>query len=137
MYRKIMVPVDLEHLDQLDRALEEARALAALHKAELVYVGVSVPTPSPVAHTPAEYAARLKAFAAEEGARARRPASAYPIISHDPAADLDSQLLEAISAVDADLVVMGSHRPGWREHIFSSNAGYIATHAPVSVMIVR
>lgn len=137
MHRKIMVPVDLEHLEQLDRALEEARALAALHEAELVYVGVTAPTPSPVAHTPAEYAARLETFATEEGVRAGRPASAYPIVSHDPAADLDAKLLEAIAAVNADLVVMASHRPGWREHMFSSNAGYIASHAPVSVMVVR
>lgn len=137
MHRKIMVPVDLEHLDQLDAALKEARALAALHKAELVYVGVTAPTPSPVAHTPEEYAARLERLATEESARTGLPASIYPIVSHDPAVDIDSQLLEAITALDADLVVMGSHRPGWREHIFSSNAGYIATHAPVSVMVVR
>jgi nucleotide-binding universal stress UspA family protein len=32
---------------------------------------------------------------------------------------------------------MGSHVPGFAEHLFSSNAGYLASHTDISVFIVR
>ncbi len=137
MFSKIMVPVDLGHLETLAPALEEAGRLAAWHGAALCYVGVTAATPGPLGHTPKEFAARLDAFAAGEGARCGRPASGHAIISHDPAVDLNHRLIDAIRETGADLVVMGSHRPGWAEHIFSSHAGYVASHAPISVMVIR
>lgn len=137
MFRKIMVPVDLLHLDQIEPALQEAARLAGLYEAELCFVGVTAATPGPAGHTPAEYAAQLDAFAADQGKRTGRRTSAHAIVSHDPAVDLDAALLTAISTVGADLVVLASHRPGWSEYLFSSHAGYLATHAPVSVMVIR
>lgn len=137
MFRKIMVPVDLAHLDALAPALEEAGRLAAWHGAELCYVGVTAPTPGPVGHNPKEFAQKLDAFATSEGRKVGRPASAHVVVSHDPAADLNKKLIEAIDETGADLVVMGSHRPGWSEHLFSSHGGYVATHAPVSVTLIR
>jgi nucleotide-binding universal stress UspA family protein len=137
MFRKIMVPVDLAHLDNLAPALEEARRLAGWHGAELCYVGVTAPTPGPLAHNPAEFAAKLEAFAADESRKAGQPASAHTIVSHDPAVDLNKKLVAAIGEVGADLVVIGSHRPGWSDHLFSSHGGYVATHAPVSVTVIR
>ena len=137
MFRKIMVPVDLLHLDQLEPALREARRLAALYGAELCYVGVTAAAPGPAGHSPEAYAGRLDAFAAGQAKIAGRTASVHVIVSHDPTVDLDAELLAAIPAVGADLVVMGTHRPGWREHIFSSHAGHLASHAPVSVVVIR
>jgi len=43
----------------------------------------------------------------------------------------------AAKEAGCDLVVMASHVPGFREHILSSNAGYVASHAPISVFVVR
>lgn len=137
MFRKIMVPVDLAHLDTLAPALEEAGRLATLHGAELCYVGVTASTPGPLGHNPAEFAQNLDRFAAGEGSKVGRPASAHVVVSHDPASDLNKKLIEAIRETGSDLVVMGSHRPGWSEHLFSSHGGYVATHAPVSVTIIR
>ena len=50
---------------------------------------------------------------------------------------LTGKLLDAVNETGADLVVMASHVPGVLEHIFSSNAGYVARHAKVSVFVVR
>ena len=57
--------------------------------------------------------------------------------SHDPAADLDHRLIAAGREIGADLIVMASHLPGLPEHLFASNAGAVASHAKVSVFVVR
>ena len=47
------------------------------------------------------------------------------------------QFIDRAEAVHADLVVTASHNPGFAEHLFASNSGYLAAHAPVSVLVVR
>lgn len=138
MYEKIMIPVDLSHLDALAKALETGADLARHFHAEVCYVGVTTNAPSSMAHNPSEFARKLEAFAAGEAARhdlTRATSRAYA--SHDPAVDLDATLEKAIAETGADLVVIGSHRPGVAEHLFASHGGHMATHAKVSVLVVR
>ena len=138
MFKKIMVPVDLAHLDRLQNALATAGKLAGLYSAPVTYVAVTTETPSEHARTPDEFQTKLEAFAAEQAAThgiAKTEARSYA--SHDPVADLDDALMNAVSQTGADLVVIGSHKPGFAEHVFASHAGNMALHAPVSVMVVR
>ena len=58
-------------------------------------------------------------------------------ISHDMAIDLDDVLMRTANEVGADLVVMASHVPGLAEYVFASRAGYLASHAKMSVLVVR
>lgn len=137
MYKKVMVPVDLSHVDRLDKAINTATELARLYSIPVCFAGVTTETPSAVAHNPAEYAKKLKAFGAEQS-KAHGIAievAAYP--SHDPTVDLDKVLIAAAAENGADLIVMASHVPGLPEHIFASNAGAVASHAAVSVFVVR
>lgn len=137
MFKKIMVPVDLAHLDRLARSLEIAATLAREDGAEIVCVGIYGNLPSSAARNPKEYKARMEAFAAEHGASSGVKTTAFPVFSHDPEVELGSALLKAIDDTGADAVVMASHIPGWVEHIFHSNAGYIASHATISVFVIR
>ncbi len=137
MYKVIAVPVDLAHVDRLPKALETAANLAKAWGATLYYVGATTETPSSVAHTPKEFAAKLEQFAAERSAALGIEARAKSLVSHDPAVDLDRDLLKAFDEIGADLVVMASHIPGIKDHLISSNAGWIASHAKVSVFVVR
>src|SRR3546814_11342159 len=57
----------------------------------------------------------------------------HAITSPDPAIDLDERLGREAHEIGADLIVMGSHVPGFAEHLFASNAGYLASHAEISV----
>ncbi len=137
MYNCIMVPVDLAHKDKLAKAIEVAADLAQLYTAALHFVGVTATPPSEVAHNPEEFAQLLARFAADEGARLGLDISAETVISHDPAVDLDNDLDREIHELGADLVVMASHVPHFREYVFASNAGYLASHTEVSVLVVR
>jgi nucleotide-binding universal stress UspA family protein len=137
MYRKIMVPVDLEHADALDKALSTAAGLAQQHGAAITYVAVTASAPGAVAHDPDEFDDRLRRFAAEQGRRFGVETDHLARVSHDPTTDLNRTLLDAAEEIDADLVVMASHVPGVVEHIFASHAGYVASHADMSVFVVR
>lgn len=137
MFTRIMVPVDLEHVERLGKALGVAMDLAKHYGIPICYVGVTAGTPGAVAHTPEEYAAKLEAFRVEQASGQGIEASCRAIVSTDPTAELDEKLLRAVGDIGADVVVMGSHVPGLPEHIFASNAGYVAAHAPVSVFVIR
>jgi nucleotide-binding universal stress UspA family protein len=125
------------HADKLGKALRIAADIAGLYDAPVRYVGVSSSAPGPLAHTPAEYAAKLEALAAAQSARHGHAASAHPMISHDPTADLEGTLLKAIEQTGADLVVMASHIPGVADRVWPSNGGGIASRSKASVLVVR
>jgi len=137
MYTKILVPVDLEHLDRLEKALTVAIALGKEYGAEICYVGVTTALPSKVAHTPGEYTQKLEGFAQQQAAASGLTAGAKVFVSHDPTIDLIETLLRAIDELGSDLVVMASHIPGVAEHICASHGGALASHAKVSVFLVR
>lgn len=137
MFRRIMVPVDLAHVEKLDKALDAASGLAKLYGASLCYVGVTTAVPSSVAHGEAEFTAKLTQFAEARSKADGIAIEARTAISHDPVRDLDDVLGRTVGELGADLVVMASHVPTFADHIFASNAGYLAAHTPVSVFIVR
>jgi nucleotide-binding universal stress UspA family protein len=138
VYNKIMIPVDLEHAKTLEKGLQTGADLARHYGAEVCFVAVTTETPSAVAHTPAEFARKLEAFAQEQASSRGLPkASSRAYAGHDPTIDLENTLFKAIEESGADLVVMASHVPGMLEHVWSSHAGRIASHAEVSVFVVR
>jgi len=137
MYKKIMVPVDLAHLEALEKPLTVAADMAKHYHAALCYVGVTTSQPSSVARTPEEYEQKLKAFDHEHAPDNGQEPSARVYNSHDPVTDLDDILLKAIEEVEADLVVMGTHLPHHIDAIMPANGSKVAAHSNVSVFLVR
>jgi len=137
MYKKIIVPIDLAHTEKIKKATDTASDLAKHYGAKVCYVSVTVSAPSEVAHTPDEYKQKRHAFAQEESRVHGQTIEAAVYVSHDPAVDLDKQLLKAVHETGSDLVVMATHVPGLPEHIFASNGGALAMHADVSVFLIR
>lgn len=138
MYTKIMVPVDLAHIESLEKALVTVADLSKHYETAVCYVGVSASAPSEVAHNSEEFNAKLEEFGAGQAEKfGLQAVSTVAHISHDPAVDLDKNLINIAEEVGADLIVMASHIPGFIEHIFASNAGYVASYAKISVLVVR
>jgi nucleotide-binding universal stress UspA family protein len=137
MYKKIMVPVDLRHTEKLEKAIATAAGLSKHYKVPAQFVGVTASAPSAVAHNPEEFSRKLEEFAAAEGRKLGVEFGAHAITSPDPPRDLDDTLGREAHDIGADLIVMGSHVPGFAEHLFSSNAGYLASHTDISVFVVR
>lgn len=137
MYKKIMVPVDLAHIKRLEKAIATATDLAKHYDVPICVVGVTAEPPTEVAHTPEEFAEKLKDFGAKQSKKHGLDIDTVTYSSHDPAVDLDKTLIAAAKENGADLIVMASHLPGLPEHIFASNAGAVASHAEVSVFVIR
>nr|WP_206211928.1 universal stress protein [Wenzhouxiangella sp. XN24] len=132
-----MVPVDLAHIDALEKSVQVAADMARHFKAEVCYVSVTANTPGPVGRTPAEYEKKLTAFAAAQSQQHGQPTDSKVIVSHDPTADLDRLLVNAIEEVGADLVVMGTHLPQKVDAIMPSHGDKLAKHTKASVFLVR
>lgn len=137
VYSKIMMPVDVAHPDRQVRALSVAADLAAHYDAEICYVTVTSAAPGALGHTPDDARARLAEFALAQSAAYGIKTRSHLALSHDPSTDLDKTLLAAIDETGADLVVMASHEPAWSDLLTGSHGGRLATHAKISVMVVR
>ena len=137
MFSTIMIPVNLAHADKLDKAMTVATEIAKKENAGLIAVGVTTSQPSTVAYNPEEFERKLGEFAAAASEKYGLDVRHKALNSHDPVRDLDDVLMKSIGDNNVDLVVMASHVPGVTDYIFASNAGYLASHAPVSVFVVR
>lgn len=137
MYKKIMVPVDLEHADKLEKALKVSADLSKHYGAPVVYVGITTETPNAIAHNPEEYAKKLEAFAQEQADSQGYQAVSKAYATPDPAVDLNKALVSAIDELGADLVVMASHVPNFADQLFQSHGGNVVTHTDISVFVVR
>lgn len=139
MYHKILVPVDLSHLDKMPKALDTAIDMARHYGARLCYVTVTNTPPGAAAHSPEELASKMDEFAREQGKAHGIKTEAKVLHSADTAVELDDKLLDAIKDTGADLVIMASHPPGIGDwlHLLRSNGANIVKHSDVSVFVVR
>lgn len=137
MTDKILVPIDLEHAEKLNKALGIAATIAKAEDAEVCYLGVTTSAPSGVASTPEAFAKKMEAFAEDQAKTRGVAASAKAVTAHDVTVQLEDVIIDGAKEAGADLIVMASHIPGVAEHVFATHAGYVANHAPVSVYVVR
>ncbi len=135
-YRKIMVPVDLAHLDSLRKALATAADLARHYQIPVCYVSVAGQKRRSAAAID-DFQSRLESFALEQAELHGFEATAIAYVSKEATADVRRTLMTAIEEAEADLVVMASHIPDPDDQVFASNAGFVAASAAVTVMVVR
>jgi nucleotide-binding universal stress UspA family protein len=138
MYSRILVPVDLESADKLTKALDLAGQTAKQNDAEVIYVDVVDAVPTMSTHTEGERVAdRLRIFASEQAKRHGVKTTGEIALRSDLHLNVGSDIVKTANETDCDLIIMASHVPGFKDHIFSSNAGYVASHASMSVYVVR
>jgi nucleotide-binding universal stress UspA family protein len=135
MYKNILIPVALDHGANIDTAISVARKLQS-KDAKITLVAVIEDVPSYVA----EYASvkpeqhimpaikeRLKAYAEgqanfEVAIMTGKPGVAIPDLAEE---------------TDADLIVIGSHKPGVEDYFLGSTASRVVRRAPCAVMVIR
>ncbi|MYL23208.1 universal stress protein [Vreelandella massiliensis] len=137
MFKHIMVPIDLAHIEVLEPSLDVVADMAKHYDAKITYVGVTSNTPNSVARTPDEYEQKLDAFAQKRHDVHGQPVKAKVYSSTDPVADLDDILIDAIEELNVDLIIMATHLPKKLDAVIPSHGGKVATHTDVSVFLVR
>lgn len=140
MFKTILVPVDLSEVEVAQPAIDKAVALAGISggTVALVYVRSILPV------TFMEYVP--PAFDEEQQSDAERRLTALAASLHVPGGKVTSavrmgavynEVLAEAKKIGADLVVVGSHRPGMATYLLGSNASTIVRHAELSVLVVR
>lgn len=140
MFKNILVPIDLADTDLAQPALETAAVLAGVSNGAVRLLSVVPMTPAMLAEfVPADFDDQqrktsqdaLAIIAAESGID---PARVSATVRRG---GIYHEILEEASEMDADLIVMTSHRPAMRTYFLGSNAGHVVRYATCSVLVVR
>lgn len=140
-YNNIVIPVDLAHESSWRTALPIAIDHARRNEATLHVVTVvpNADIPAIAVHLPSGIDRHIK----DEGTEALS-ALVSQLVPEDIATEvvvgqgrIYKEVLQIANAVDADLIVMASHRPELVDYLIGANAAHVTRHAQCSVLVVR
>jgi len=141
MYKSILVPVDLGHVNASRRAMKTAGELAKLWQADLHVLAVLPDFGMPVVGSYFPEGFEQKALqemkqklADFTNANLVEGVSAQAHAAHGT---IYEEILRATETLKADLVVISAHRPELKDYLLGPNAARVARHANCSVMVVR
>ena len=140
MYKRIILAVDLADASTAPKGLAEALELAKAWGGSLRLVNVQPVVPATfMEYVPADFDAEQTKKATESlndvVAKIDLPAGRKSGAAR--AGGIYHELLEEASEWNADLIVVGSHRPVMSDYLLGSNAKTIVRHAQCSVLVVR
>jgi nucleotide-binding universal stress UspA family protein len=140
MYKRIVLAVDLAEPTLSPKGLAQAVELAKTGGSELRLVNVQPVIPATfMEYVPVDFDAE-QAKLATEALDAILTAVDLPPerkTAATRAGGIYHELLQEASEWDADLIVVGSHRPVMSDYLLGSNAKTIVRHAQCSVLVVR
>ncbi len=136
MYKTILVPVDMSHIEKGKSMIDVARnqgdkdtRIILLHVIEDIPNWVAAEIPSGIleqsrltTHQELQAIADAASIKAEVEIRSGHP---YKTI------------LDKATAVEADLIIVASHKPGLQDYFLGSTAAKVVRHAQCSVLVVR
>jgi nucleotide-binding universal stress UspA family protein len=137
VYSSILTAVDLDQLNSSSKALSASIALARCFGARLTLCTVVT---GPAAAIEAEWSAagyrdmvkladaRLKLLAAEQR---------FEMATEVEFGSISDGIVECAQRIGADLIVLGSHKPGLKDYLLGANASRVVRCAPCSVLVVR
>lgn len=136
MYKTILVPIDLAHVEEgksmIDFAINHAQddtKIILLYVVEEVPNWAAVSIPEDIIERSLEEArSELKAIATAAGRKMKvkiRTGHSY------------NTILDEAERKNADLIIIASHRPGLQDYFLGSTAAKIVRHAKCSVLVIR
>ncbi|MFN3349261.1 universal stress protein [Pseudorhodoplanes sp.] len=140
MFKRILVPVDLAEPDLARPAIETACALARSADGELRIVHVLPMTPVMLAeYVPPDFDIQQRKSAEESMQKltAECTLGAGRVSGVVRQGGIYHEVIEEAKAMNADLIVMTSHRPDMRSYFLGSNAGHVVRYANCSVLVLR
>ena len=136
MYKTILVPIDVAHIEKAEAMVKIAGA-QAVEGGQIVLLNVVEEVPNWVAATiPANILGDLQHTAHEQLAaiaNAAAPDATIEVRSGHPY----QTILKVAGEVDADLIIIASHKPGMQDYFLGSTAAKVVRHASCSVLVDR
>ncbi|MGA7488077.1 MAG: universal stress protein [Xanthobacteraceae bacterium] len=143
MYRKILVPIDLADQELAKPAVATALMMAGSADTAIRFINVLPLTPVMLAeYVPPDFEVQQRK-AAEDALAIVVKETGLPTGRVSCAVrqgGIYQEILEEAGNMQADLIVMSSHRPqrhAVRTYFLGSNAGHVVRYAKCSVLVVR
>jgi nucleotide-binding universal stress UspA family protein len=140
MYQHILLPVDLADPNLATPALDTAVMMANAGAGSIRLMNVLPVTPAMLAeYVPPDFDAQQRSSAEEALAIVAREVKldAKRVSSVVRQGTIYQEILDEAKAINADLIVMSSHRVGVRTYFLGSVAGHVVRYATCSVLVVR
>jgi nucleotide-binding universal stress UspA family protein len=136
MFKTILLPVDVAHLDEGHKTLDVALSITSADAAIiLLYVMEDIPN-----WTDLDLPPNFK----ENSMQVARQALESIAESTDRSVQIEiraghaySTILKEAEAMNADLIILASHKPGLKEYFIGSNTSKVVNHASCSVVVLR
>ena len=134
MYQTILVPVDLSNQEQGCKALEIARQIGDEQSRVIALYVASELRHFITGQLPEGVVENNLAIARQELVERAKPMGAEAEIrsGHPP-----TVILETAKEVGADIIVVGSNRPGLQHFLLGSTAASLVRHAECAVLVDR
>jgi nucleotide-binding universal stress UspA family protein len=139
MFKSILVPIDLADTDLARPAIATAATLSQAGGTVRI-LNVMPMTPVMLAeYVPADFDIQQRQTSEEALAIVARESGidASRISWVVRQGGIYHEILEEAADMNADLIVMTSHRPAMRTYFLGSNAGHVVRYAKCSVLVVR
>jgi universal stress protein G len=143
MYKHILVPVDLTDPELAKPAIATAIMMVDQSGGTVRLINIMPLTPVMLAeYVPPDFEAQQRRTAEDALAIICKETGLDPgrVSSVVRQGGIHQEILEEAGAINADLIVMSSHRPhrpGIRTYFLGSNAGHVVRYAQCSVLVVR
>lgn len=136
MFKTVLLPVDVAHLDEGHKTLDVALSIANPDAAIiLLYVMEDIPNWTDL-DLPPDFKknSMLKARKALESIAESTDRALQVEVRTGHAY---STILKEAEEMDVDLIILTSHKPGLKEYFIGSNASKVVNHANCSVVVLR
>ena len=140
MSSNILVPVDLDVAGSWEQALSTAAGFAKAQGANLHLLSVIPAGPAVLSqYVPGGYEELVSGKVAAEldKLKAGLDVESGKVTTSVRFGGVYQEILAYADKVGADLIVIGSHKPGVADYLLGSNASRVVRHAPCSVFVVR
>lgn len=136
MYKTILVPVDMANSEKADEMIAVAKQLSD-EETQLILLNVvySIPAYTPVDLTSDYFEIAKTEAKANLSKIAGKSDLNTQVEIH--VGDAHHVILEVAKEKKADLIIVGSHRPGLSDYLLGSTASRVVRHAQCPVFVLR
>jgi len=144
MYNSILVPIDISEIDLTHQVIPFVQAHAVMNTARVHFLTVipSLPYYSTLGLAYSVEMPKMKEIQQEALAKLDELAKEFKlpaekVQTHAVTGSPKDQILKLADSINADLIIIASHRPDISTYLLGSNAAAVVRHAKCPVLVVR
>ena len=136
MYKTILVPIEMAHVDESEAVINLAKQQSA-EGAKIILLNVVEEIPTWAASAiPADIIERSKEISRQH-LEALAASSGPNVEARIRSGHAYNTILDEAESSGAELIIIQSHRPGLQDYLLGSTAAKVVRHATCSVLVVR